>query len=360
MVGKKNQSAVLAKYFSMYKKNPRSKVFAPLAEAFRKLGMYDDAFKILKDGIRHHPNYTLGYIVLAHCYFDQGKFELTYNTLRPIVAKNADNISLQKIFAQACMNLGYLEEALDTYKYLLFMNPRDKFFAEQVKKLEDDLMVGHKKLSLEQLIKAPDGEKIPAPETVDDDWVQVDFNQPAQPIEDSLKKLESPPSENEWVMKKPGQEDLKPEQHPILKEEKITVRSLEDDFYADEFEEYGDIEDTDQISLVSETPIVSHTLIDLYCAQKYFDKAIELLEKILELNPRDAASLKKLAQVKELKLSSPLKEAEVKIDTEQSGHEELISIIENQVKAKSPQEIKLQATFDHFLNALKERAQHYR
>jgi tetratricopeptide (TPR) repeat protein len=360
MVGKKNQSAVLAKYFSMYKKNPRSKVFAPLAEAFRKLGMYDDAFKILKDGIRHHPNYTLGYIVLAHCYFDQGKFELTYNTLRPIVAQNADNISLQKIFAQACMNLGYLEEALDTYKYLLFMNPRDKFFGEQVKKLEDDLLVGHKKLTLDQLIKAPDIEKLPAPETVDDDWVQVDFNQPAQPIREPQKKLESLPDDNEWVMKKPGMEELKPEQHPILKEEKITVRSLEDDFYADEFEEYGDIDDTEQPSLVSDSPIVSHTLIDLYCAQQYFDKAIELLEKILELNPKDQASLKKLEHVKTLKMNASGKIAEVKVDTEQSGHEELISIIENQVKAKSPQEIKLQVTFDHFLNALKERAQHYR
>jgi tetratricopeptide (TPR) repeat protein len=177
MLGKKNQSAVLAKYFSMYKKNPRSKVFAPLAESFRKLGLLDDAFKILKDGIRYHPNYTLGYIVLAHCYFDQGKFELTYNTLRPIISQNADNISLQKIFAQACMNLGYLDEALDIYKYLLFMNPRDKFFIDQVKKLEDDLQVGHKKLSLDQLMKAPDLEKIPASTTMDDDWVQVDFNQ---------------------------------------------------------------------------------------------------------------------------------------------------------------------------------------
>jgi len=41
VLGKKNQSAVLAKYFGMYKKNPRSKVFAPLAESFRKLGMLD-------------------------------------------------------------------------------------------------------------------------------------------------------------------------------------------------------------------------------------------------------------------------------------------------------------------------------
>lgn len=351
MLGKKNQSAVLAKYFTMYKKNPRSKVFAPLAESFRKLGMLDDAFKILKDGIRNHPNYTLGYIVLAHCYFDQGKFELTYNTLRPIVSQNADNISLQKVFAQSCMNLGYLEEALDTYKYLLFMNPRDKFFTEQVKKLEDDLMVGHKKLSLEQLIKAPEMEKIPVSPSIDDDWVQVDFNQAPAPIEEKeVKKIEEAKLDDEWVMQKPGFA-----QHPILKEEVIQTRSLEDDFYADEFEEYGDIEDQDQDpGMSSDTPIVSHTLIDLYCAQQYFDKAIELLEKILELNPNDLHSQQKLSQVLQMKKDSsqPL--------TAEQEHEELISIIETQVKAKSPKEIKLQHTFDHFLIALKDRAQQHR
>ena len=353
MLGKKNQSAVLAKYFTMYKKNPRSKVFAPLAESFRKLGMLDDAFKILKDGIRNHPNYTLGYIVLAHCYFDQGKFELTYNTLRPIVSQNADNISLQKVFAQSCMNLGYLEEALDTYKYLLFMNPRDKFFTEQVKKLEDDLMVGHKKLSLEQLIKAPDMEKLPIPQSIDDDWVQVDFNQAPAPIEEAeTKKIEEAKNDAEWVMQKPGFS-----QHPILKEESIQTRSLEDDFYADEFEEYGDIEDSDPGMAPADSPIVSHTLIDLYCAQQYYDKAIELLEKILELNPHDQASRQKLAKVIELKNESNI---HAKPKTSEQEHEELISIIETQVKAKSPKEIKLQNTFDHFLVALKDRAQQYR
>ena len=351
MLGKKNQSAVLAKYFSMYKKNPRSKVFAPLAESFRKLGLLEDAFKILKDGIRYHPNYTLGYIVLAHCYFDQGKFDLTYNTLRPIIAQNADNISLQKIFAEACMNLGYLDEALDIYKYLLFMNPRDKFFIEQVKKLEDDLMVGHKKLSLDQLMKAPDLEKIPVSTTIDDDWVQVDFNRPAvetiQTIEE--KKLES--LESDWVVQKPGLN-----LHPILKENEIKKRDLEDDFFADEFEELGIAEESEAVSLNSEVPFVSHTLIDLYIAQKYFDKALELVDKILELNPAEKSSQTKRAQILSLMKSS---HAELE-KSEDHGHDELISIIETKVKAKTPQDIKLQNVLESFLHSIKEESNLHR
>lgn len=353
MLGKKNQSAVLAKYFSMYKKNPRSKVFAPLAESFRKLGMLDDAFKILKEGIRYHPTYTLGYIVLAHCYFDQGKFELTYNTLRPIIAQNADNISLQKIFAQACLNLGYLDEALDVYKYLLFMNPKDKFFGEQVKKLEDDLMVGHKRLTLDQIVKAPDMERLPPSQTLDDDWVQVNFNQgPASEATEQTQIIPEVKLDSEWVMERPGLQS-----HPILKEEVIQSRSLEDDFFADEFEEYDNSEDSSSAPVVHDSPIVSHTLIDLYLAQEYYDKAIELINKILELNPEDVASKKKLAQVIELQKSM---QSSARSVTEEDGHDELISIIENQVKSKSPQEMKLQVVLDKFLFALKDQAQSHR
>ena len=350
MVGKKNQSALLAKYFSMYKKNPRSRVFAPLAEAFRKLGMLDDAYKVLKEGIRFHPNYALGYIVLAHCYYDEGKFELTYNTLRPFVQQNADNISLQKIFAQSCIHLGHLEEALDTFKYLLFLNPRDKFFAEQVKKLEDDLLVGHKKLNLEQLIKAPDMISFPAKPTFDDDWVQVDFNR-------TQKELASPKGpeisdqggkDEEWIMKKPT-----PEFHPLLSEEKVPERGLEDDYFADEFEEEGDLEEINASSISLDTPIVSHTLIDLYCSQHYYDKAIELLEKILELNPKDKASAEKLKKVRSQKLLHSSSNHELK---EEDGHNELISIIENQVKTKTPQELKVKGAFDEFLTLVKSRA----
>lgn len=351
VTGKRNQSALLAKYYGQYKKNPRSKVFAPLAEAFRKLGMLDDALKILKDGIRNHPNYTLGYIVLAHCYYDQEKYELTYNTLRPIIGQNADNVSLQKIFAQACIHLGHLEEALDTYKYLLFLNPRDKFFATEVKKLEDDLMVGHKKLSIEQLVKAPDMD-IPVSDTVDDDWVQVDFNRHKQKAIPEKESAEVPESgEDEWVMERPGTAE-KSSVHEILNKETVEKRSLDDEYYADEFEEdEGNIDEVNA-AINTDSPIVSHTLIDLYCGQRYYDKAIELLEKILELNPQDKSSIQKLDEVRQLKL----KDSQGPEASEESGHDELISIIETQVKVKSLAEVKVKEAFDQFLGDLRDRA----
>jgi hypothetical protein len=77
----------------------------------------------------------------------------------------------------------------------------------------------------------------------------------------------------------------------------------------------------------------------------------------LELNPEDLSSRQKLVSVKELKMKNSFSGI---VSTEEAGHNELISIIENQVKVKSTQEIKVEHAFDKFLNLVKDRANEYR
>ena len=101
----KNRSSLLTKYAYLYEKNPKSRVFAPLAETYRKLGMLDEAMRILREGIKNHPSYTLGYIVLAHCYYDIQNYELAYNTIRPFTAKNLENLTMQKLLLNNLANL---------------------------------------------------------------------------------------------------------------------------------------------------------------------------------------------------------------------------------------------------------------
>lgn len=325
----------------MYEKNPRSRVFAPLAESYRKLGLLDEAFKVLKNGLKYNPDYALGHLVLAHCYYDQKKFQMVYETLKPSLSRNMDNIQMQKIFAESCIQLGHLEEALDTYKYLLFLNPQDKTFAQEVKKLEDDLQVGLKQLSSQQIIKSP----VTETEINEDDWVQVNFAHTDKPQLTSAPEMLLESEEDAWVMNRP-EEKINP-----LKVETVHNKELEDDFYADEFEEYGDIEEVNDKEVATEAPIISHTLIDLYCEQQYFDKAIELLEKILELNPDDLESRRKMTEVMAKKSAS---------FDEQDGHDELISIIENQVKGKASKVDRIEAKFNFFLTQIRERANHLR
>ncbi|MBT3584768.1 MAG: tetratricopeptide repeat protein [Halobacteriovoraceae bacterium] len=258
-------SPILRKYLKTYEEDPRSRVFAPLAESFRKMGMVEKALAILRDGIRYHPTYTMGYLGLAFCYKDLAQFNLAYTTLRPLVSDNRDNFRLQKLFSEVCLELGNEPEALDTLKYLLFINPRDQETAEKVKSLEKGQVISEPEVpelesfSIETMTTGPvfGEEKI-------DEWIQLDLSGPEAAAESTLTDQQTEEQSN-WDMV-----DLKSKGRP----EPIATTAPE-----------------------AEGPVITHTLVDLYYSQGYVDKAIEILEKILALNPGDERSSKRLEEL---------------------------------------------------------------
>ena len=130
-------SPLFIKYLRAYENNPRSIVFAPLAEVYRKEGKTKKAIEILKEGLKYNPSYVTGYLSLASCYADLSQYNLAYSLLKSLIETNRDNIRLQKLFAQVCLKIGQDDEALEAYKYLLFLGPKDQEIAAFVKKLED-------------------------------------------------------------------------------------------------------------------------------------------------------------------------------------------------------------------------------
>lgn len=320
MAKKYKNSSLLAKYTLQYKRKPRSRVFAPLAETYRKLGMYDNAFKILKDGIKHNPSYVLGYIVLANCYFDKQNYELAYNTLRPFVADNLENLSLQKLFAQTCINLGYLEEALQTFKYLLLLNPRDEYVAEQVKLLEDDLLVSEE--IDEDLYDHKDSF-----EDSEDQWVQVDFNRRKSDSDENII--------DDWAMD--SLDPLNKFKNDVSNNNlDVEKNDLQDEYF---YEDYDNEEDD---FAIESDPIITHTLVDLYCKQGHYQKAIEILESILELHPKDRATKKKLKELKSLdervRSHNFVDQQEEKVDSDEN---KLLNLVDNNKKELELQSLKM-------------------
>ena len=324
-------SPLFLKYQADYEKNPRSRVFAPLAETYRKLGMTDKAMEILSQGIRFHPGYVMGYLGLAFCYFDVKQFTLAYNTLRPLVDTSRDNIRLQKLFADVCLELNYKQEALDTYKYLLFINPRDRDVAIQVATLESlieeqykpihqpiyipesDLKTESKKsYNSDQLFDIDKLDNKPNSSKADfDDWMALDLSR-----EQKTTKAEDP--YEFWNLKK-GETNLdSPQETPVEKvEEKPKASTLVELARAikqepvepvapkihvelDLDDDDSDDELTENASVSQKIPMVTHTLVDLYCGQGHMEKALEVLEKILILNPHDEKTIKKISEIKSL------------------------------------------------------------
>ena len=119
-------AAAIDRYEGLLGKDPRSRAFAPLAEAYRRLGLYDRAFEVLRRGVRHHPSWLPGFLGLARCYYDLGCYDSAHLALRPFVGGGGDNLALLRLLARTYGKLGMEEEAGEAWERLRFLSPRDR------------------------------------------------------------------------------------------------------------------------------------------------------------------------------------------------------------------------------------------
>lgn len=127
---------MLIQYLQRYQEDPTSRVFAPLAEAYRKAGFPTEAEEIAREGLRHHPHFVGGRVALARALFDQGKHTEVIDELLQVVRDAPDNLIAQRLLAESYLVLGRSGDALDAYKMLLYYSPQDWETARLVQELE--------------------------------------------------------------------------------------------------------------------------------------------------------------------------------------------------------------------------------
>lgn len=126
-------------YLKVYQQNPNSKIFAPLAEAYRKAGRLDEAMEIALDGVSRFPDYPGGKVALARIYFDRHQYLDVVSRLEEVCADHPDNLSAQKLMAESLLVLGREKESLNHFKYLLLGSPSDDELKNIVSELESRL-----------------------------------------------------------------------------------------------------------------------------------------------------------------------------------------------------------------------------
>lgn len=127
---------VVERYQQMLSADPNSKVFAPLADAYRKMGMLKEALATCKEGVRKHPSFPGGRIALARIYLDSELIESAVNELEKVKANDPENLAALTLLGESYLRLRRLREALATYKRLLFLSPQNTKAQNAVKKLE--------------------------------------------------------------------------------------------------------------------------------------------------------------------------------------------------------------------------------
>lgn len=132
----KNVPPILYDYLRRYQEDPTSRVFAPLAEAYRKAGLVDEALDIAREGLKFHPHFSGGKVALARALFDKKNYVEVIEQLRSVVQDSPDNLVAQRLMAESCLMVGQVAEALTAYKMLLYFHPSDLETAAMVQELE--------------------------------------------------------------------------------------------------------------------------------------------------------------------------------------------------------------------------------
>ena len=130
------QPPYFREYLKRFQEDPTSRVFAPLAEAFRRLGRVDEAIEISREGLQHHPDFHGGRVALAKCLMDKRRYTEAREELQRVVRSVPENLLAQKLLGETNESLGNAEEALHSFKMALLLSPADVALAEKVHRME--------------------------------------------------------------------------------------------------------------------------------------------------------------------------------------------------------------------------------
>lgn len=127
---------VIDKYRSALKKNPHSQVFAPLADAYRELGQHDLAEKICKEGLKHHPEFPGGWVVLGKILKDKKNLEEATKALQQATMLSGDNILAHTLLGEIYLERREADLAIKSFKMVLFFNPNHAKVKKILEKIE--------------------------------------------------------------------------------------------------------------------------------------------------------------------------------------------------------------------------------
>jgi len=126
----------LEQYQKLWANDPKSKVFAPLADGYRERGLFKEALQICDQGLRHHPNYASGHLAKGRVLHAQTHFHEALKHFSEAVKLSPDNLLAYHYLGDTFLALKQAKEALKAYKMALFIDPKLEKAQKAVKKLE--------------------------------------------------------------------------------------------------------------------------------------------------------------------------------------------------------------------------------
>jgi predicted regulator of Ras-like GTPase activity (Roadblock/LC7/MglB family) len=123
----------IAKCTKILEENPNSQIFAALADAHRKKGDLDRAFRVCQNGLKVHPGYGSGHLVMAKINMDRGMYDWAESEIRKAMELDGGTRSTELLLSEVFIYKGEFNKACRTLEKLLRSDPDN----DQIKKLLD-------------------------------------------------------------------------------------------------------------------------------------------------------------------------------------------------------------------------------
>jgi tetratricopeptide (TPR) repeat protein len=259
------QPPYFREYLRRFQEDPTSRVFAPLAEAYRRLGRFDEAISICLEGLDHHPDFHGGRVVLAKCYLGKGMLTEARGELERVVHAVPENLLGQRLLGEAYLGLGNRSAALHCYKMALLMAPNDVVLAEKVHELESGasvLMPHEPAVTLQALPESSEELEKEIPPL----WAS-EF--PAEPLESFQEGVLEPTLGG--VDSIFGLQAITSDDENPIDDEAFKIEHVSHIF--------------EEVTQTGSREITTETLGDLYFSQGQYDKALRIFEKLKPAAP---------------------------------------------------------------------------
>lgn len=118
-------------------RDPNSLLFAQYADLLRKGGELDKAIEIAEEGVRKHPEYATGFLVLGRCYKEKGGREKAIEKLEAATKLDQQSILALKELCELYMEQEDIENAKRILNHLLELDPLDREAKRSLRQIEE-------------------------------------------------------------------------------------------------------------------------------------------------------------------------------------------------------------------------------
>lgn len=117
-------------------RSPTSRVFAPLADGYLKLGQVESALRVAQLGVLANPDFATGRVVLGRVLMESQRFNDALIHLLEAVRLAPDHRMAQLTLGELYLLRREPREALNAFKMALLLNPNDQRALDAVRRWE--------------------------------------------------------------------------------------------------------------------------------------------------------------------------------------------------------------------------------